>query len=415
MNRHQRRAKSSSRGNSDRPRLGTGGPLSVSAQVNFGIMLYEQGKFNEAVLAYRDAIRVNPGSAEAHSNLGNALRAQGKLSEAMKAYRKAIRINPAFAEAYSNLGVCFREQFKPHDAVAAYRKAIALKPTVAETHDNLGLVLTELGSFSEARAAFVEAIRLAPGKAKFLYDLGDIVRFSPGDPHLLAMERLASNSSSLSIKDRTELHFALGKAYDDAGQHPAAFRQWLEGNALKRRQIAYDETTTLGELDRAQTVFTSEFIQRRANGGDPSSAPIFIFGMPRSGTTLIEQIVSSHPKVVGGGELEYFRESVQELRMATSPELCLGMAGKDFRDLGTRYLNKIKRHAPSENHITDKMPMNFIFAGLIHLALPNASIIHVTRDPIDTCISCFSRLFVVYRTSRTTWLNSAGTTDIIKH
>ena len=204
--------------------------------------------------------------------------------------------------------------------------------------------------------------------------------------------------ASLSIDDRIELHFALGKAYEDLGRDAEAFTQWLDGNALKRRQITYDEAATLGALDRIQAVFTSELIRRWQNVGHPSPVPVFIVGMARSGSTLVEQILASHPQVFGGGELKYFDAAVQGIRTkfggsATFPELVSGMTGEDYRDLGTRYLAEIERLAPAATHITDKMPGNFIFAGLIHLALPNATIIHTIRDPVDTCLSCFSKLF----------------------
>jgi hypothetical protein len=225
-----------------------------------------------------------------------------------------------------------------------------------------------------------------------------MVRFIAADPQIAAMEQLAEDSASLSIGDRIELHFALAKAYDDVGRHAEAFRQWLDGNALKRRQIAYNEPAMLGDLGRAQAVFTAELIQTWQNVGQPSSVPVFIIGMPRSGTTLIEQILASHPKVFGGGELKHFRKAVDGVRTrlggsAIFPELVSGLIAEDFCDLGARYVAEIERLAPAAMRITDKMPGNFIYAGLIHLALPNATIIHVVRHPVDTCISCFSKLF----------------------
>jgi hypothetical protein len=151
-------------------------------------------------------------------------------------------------------------------------------------------------------------------------------------------------------------------------------------------------------LNRTRVVFTSELIRAQQNVGNPSSVPVFIVGMMRSGSTLVEQILASHPQVFGGGELKHFGESVKRIPTtpagsATFPELVLGMTGQDYRDLGTRYLAEIDRFAPRATHVTDKMLENFLFAGLIHLALPNAPIIHTVRDPVDTCLSCFSKLF----------------------
>jgi Sulfotransferase family len=178
------------------------------------------------------------------------------------------------------------------------------------------------------------------------------------------------------------------------GKPENAFGQLLAGNALKRRQLTYNEAKALGAMNHAQAVFTSEYIRTRPNTGNPSSVPVFIVGMPRSGSTLVEQILASHSQVFGGGELRHFRRAVEGIRTERGGStLVSAMTDGDFRDLGARYLAEIERLAPGAARITDKMPGNFNLAGLIHLALPNASIIHTVRDPVDTCISCFSKLF----------------------
>jgi len=151
-------------------------------------------------------------------------------------------------------------------------------------------------------------------------------------------------------------------------------------------------------LDHIRAVFTSELIRKWQNVGYPSPVPVFIVGMVRSGSTLIEQILASHPQVFGGGELTSFPDAVQKIQTnfgssVIFPELVSGMTDEDYRDLGARYLAELERLAPAAIRITDKMPGNFMFAGLIHLALPNAIIIHTLRDPVDTCLSCFSKLF----------------------
>ncbi len=403
------------------------------AYSNLGVALKDQGKFDEAIDACRQAIAINPDMAVAHHNLGVALYNQCKLDEAVAACRQAIAIKPDLVEAYCNLGIALKDQGKFDEAVAACRQAIAIKPDLieahsnlgalllfgqgkldeaievlhqaialnpnfADAHNNLGLALMQLGDLSEARAALEQAVVLAPRKAKYRRDLGEITRIVAGDPHLAAMELLAQDSASLSVGDRIELNFALAKGYEDVGRHAEAFRQWLDGNSLKRQQIKYDEQTTLGAMNRTKAEFTSELIRKWQNVGSPTSVPVFIVGMPRSGSTLVEQILASHPQVFGGGELMHFSSAVEDVRtefggLATSPLPMSAMTGEDFRDLGARYLAETERLAPGTMRITDKMPRNFIFAGLIHLALPNAPIIHTIRDPVDTCISCFSKLF----------------------
>ncbi len=365
---------------------------------SLGVVFYDQGKLDQAMAAYHQAIQIKPDYAEAYYNLGNTLKKQCKLDEARAAYCKVILIKPDYADAYCNLGAVLFDQGKLDEAVAASRQAIALKPDFAIAQNNLAMALQQLGRLPEARSALERAIRLAPRNPRYRRNLADITRFVAGDHRLTEMERLAEDSVSFSVSERIELHFALAKAYDDVGRYAEAFRQWLDGNALKRREIIYNEAVRLGVMDGARAEFTADLIRKWQNVGNPSSLPMFIVGMMRSGSTLVEQILASHPQVFGGGELAYFPLAVQELRTktngrATSPEALSALTGEDYRDLGTRYLAEIERLAPGARHITDKAPINFMFAGLIHLALPNAPIIHTVRDPVDTCISCFSKLF----------------------
>ena len=374
-------------------------PDSAHFHSNLGNALRDQGQLVEAVAAYRQAIRIDPDYAEFYSNLGNALRDRDQLDEAICAYEQAIRLQPVRAEFHLNLGIALRYQGKLDGAVAAFRQAITFKPGLVDAHDYLGIALLELGRVPECRAVWEEAVRLAPRNTKCLHNLAEIVRFVDGDPRLAAMEQLGEDNAALSNEDRVHLHFALAKAYADVGRHADAFRQWLDGNALKRRKVTYHEAATLGAMDRARAVFTPELFQRFQNKGPPSPVPIFIVGMPRSGTTLIEQILASHPQVFGGGEMKHFAAAVDKIRMASGglriyPELTPDMTDQDFHDLGAQYLAAIRPLAPSAMRVTDKMPVNFMFVGLIHLALPNAVIIHARRDPVDTCLSCFSKLFV---------------------
>ncbi|MEJ0067726.1 MAG: sulfotransferase [Pseudomonadota bacterium] len=213
------------------------------------------------------------------------------------------------------------------------------------------------------------------------------------------MEMLAQIPGSYSEKDQISLHLALAKAYADIGWHERSFRQLLEGNALKRRSFVYDEAAELRRFERIPAVFTPAFINRHRDLGAPSPVPVFIVGMPRSGTTLVEQILASHPAVFGAGELEDFRSLTTQFIGPTDmptpfPESAASLTGAQLRQLGAAYLDRIQARAPTAARITDKLPINFAYAGLIHLALPQARIIHLRRNPLDTCLSCFSKLFV---------------------
>jgi hypothetical protein len=222
-------------------------------------------------------------------------------------------------------------------------------------------------------------------------------QIAPGDPDLLAMEKLASDPKLVSINDRIYLHFALGKAYGDLKDHERSFQHLLEGNALKRQQVSYNDSAERILSERIREVFTPELMRDKRDLGDPSRMPVFIVGMPRSGTTLIEQILASHPKVFGGGELLDFVEAArlrsQDAVAREFAEVVSRMDGQQLREIGARYFTTVQRLAPDAERITDKTPGNFRRAGLINLALPNARIIHARRDPLDTCFSCFSKLF----------------------
>ena len=226
------------------------------------------------------------------------------------------------------------------------------------------------------------------------------VKFTPDNPHLKTMQAMRDGAVPLTDTDRLQLDYALAKAYADLKDHKRSFEHLLSGSKLKRAQIQYDEPAALALFDRIEAVFTPELIRRKAKlgGGEPSSVPIFVLGMPRSGTTLVEQILASHPQVLGAGEL---KASTTWSTRCTAPmarpspilNLCRRSTRRRIGKIGARYLAEIRKLAPQAPHITDKMPSNYYFVGLIHLALPNATIIHTMRDPVDTCISCFSKLF----------------------
>jgi tetratricopeptide (TPR) repeat protein len=406
-------------------------PDFVDAYFNLGNALQGQGKLDEAIEHYQRAIALKPGYAEAHNNLGNSLKQQGRVEEAMAHYQRAIALKPDYAEAHNNLGIAFKEQdkldeamahyqrafaLKPGsadahnnlgnglrqqgkygEAMAHYQRAIALKPDYAEAHNNLSIALKEQGQFDEAQRAGERALELASRNGRYYRQLFDGRRVVSDDRHLAAAEKLAEDMTSLPMGDQKELHFALGKAYADLGQRERSFRHFLDGNALKRRESVYNEPATLGFLDRIRSVFTAELMHSKRDLGDPSMVPIFIVGMPRSGTTLVEQILASHPKVFGAGELTEFGKAVTSLGMPNGalsfPEAVPALSAEQLRQLGASYLDSVRAAASGAVLITDKMPGNFRFVGLIHLALPNARIIHVRRDPIDTCLSCFSQLF----------------------
>jgi tetratricopeptide (TPR) repeat protein len=407
-------------------------PAFAAAWNNLGTCLRELKRPEEAESVYRKALELAPNDPGTLDNLALALKDLDRLDEAAGFLRRALAVDARNDKFLVHYAVVLIDQNKPDEAATAaqsaaalnpgspdaahamgrvafargnldaslnhYRRAIALKPDFADAHNNMGNVLKDLGQLTAAHAAFVESLRLDPDIAGVYANLADTKKFTPGDPDLAAMERLTATSERRSKSDRLQLDFALGKAYADLKDYDRSFRHLVAANAAKRTMIVYDERRALALFDRIEATFTREFIAGKSGGGDPSAMPIFVIGMPRSGTTLIEQILASHPAVHGAGELKTFSDVVNAVRgphgnILAYPEFMPALDAGALRRLGARYVSEVRKLAPAPTHVTDKMPSNYYFAGLIHLALPNAKIIHVSRDPVDTCISCFSKLF----------------------
>jgi tetratricopeptide (TPR) repeat protein len=219
-----------------------------------------------------------------------------------------------------------------------------------------------------------------------------------GDENLLALESQLPNAKSLSTDKQISLHYALGKAYDDLKNYDQAFPHFIEGARLKRSKLNYDAKADQARVEHIINLVDKPFFDTLLDAGDPSNVPIFILGMPRSGTTLTEQIIASHPDVYGAGELDDLMAIVQRQIGNTSTDLTFPASLKNLDPdtlsaWGQDYITGLHQQAPNAKHITDKMPINYMAMGLIPLMLPHAKIIHVKRNPIDTCVSCFTRLF----------------------
>jgi tetratricopeptide (TPR) repeat protein len=345
------------------------------------------------------ALKLNPDYATAHNNRANVLRDLKRPESALASCETALALEPGYVEALNTRGGALADLKRPAEALASYDAAIAIAPSYATAHDNKGVLLAELGRLTEAKEVFESAIKLAPKRTRAYYNMSIITRLTPDSPHLRAMEELAQNMSALSVDEQIDLDFALGKALADIGERESSFRRLLHGNALKRRHMFYHEAAALAVFERIRTTFTGDLMRSHAGGGDASRAPVFILGMPRSGTTLIEQILAGHPGVFAAGEIDDFNNAVTTLygdagECPRYPEFVAAASRERLRDLGADYVARIGAAASGAKRITNKTPENYLFAGLIHLALPNARIIYARRDPLDTCFSCFSQLFV---------------------
>jgi tetratricopeptide (TPR) repeat protein len=357
-------------------------PGHCNAHNNLGTAQVAQGRFADAVTHYEHALSLNPGHPNTHYNLGIALAALGRIDGAVAQYRRALFLNPDYAEAHNNLGNLLLAQSLSDEAMAHYRRALAIDPHHASAHNNLGGILRDLGKFDDALTHFDRAIAINPSSAEAHYNRAEVRTFRRGDLELASLEALAGEDSLF-------IHFALGKAFEDIGDYARSFEHLMRGNALKRSRIEYDERSATALFGRIAEAFDSSVFERRQGEGNASEIPIFIVGMPRSGTTLIEQILASHPQIHGAGELQILPAS-----LPTGLPECIGLLdGAALRRIGQSYISRLPALGDGQIRIVDKLPDNFLRIGLIRLILPNARIIHTVRNPIDTCVSCYSKLF----------------------
>jgi tetratricopeptide (TPR) repeat protein len=371
-------------------------PFHAEAHNNLGNLLHNLGRHREAIGHYEQALAIRRGYAEAHINLGHALGAIGRREEGLAHYRQGLAAGPENPEIHNCVANMLLMLGRTEEAAAHCEQAISIRPDYVEAHHTLGNALRTLGKLDAAARAFERAIALAPERAAGYWNLVTSKDVAADDPHWLALNKLAQRIASLTPTERIDLHFALAKGLADIDEHTQSFRHLLAGNSLKREHVHYDESRTLQRFKRIKAVFTPALMQRKQGPADAASAPIFIIGMPRSGTTLIEQILASHPKVFGAGELSDFGRLVKTAcggEESSFPDKIPEWGSEAFYDLGKSYLQVIQQLAPDAERVTDKMPYNFNYAGLIYLALPNARIVHVCRDLRDVAFSCFALLF----------------------
>ncbi len=360
-----------------------------------------QGEARAALGFAERALALQPNHALAWLVRGNLLNEQKRHDEALASFARSLSLQADLAEAWLGRGDALRDLRQIDEAVVAYEKALAIKPDLASAYNALGLVSLENGQTEDAQRTFRKSIEIDPTAGGFYLNLAATKKFSADDPDLAAMEAFAAGATGTSKDDRALLDFALGKAYADIGDHRRSFQHFLAANSAHRSTVKYDESETFSILDGIEKVFTRELIAAKAGAGDPSSRPIFIIGMPRSGSTLIEQILASHPAISGAGEVSAFVDALDDVLnsrppardLPLYPEVVPALPSSAIGSIGNKYIARLAALAPEKERATDKMLANFLYAGLIHLALPNAVILHTARDPLFSCVSSFSLKF----------------------
>ena len=381
--------------------------VSQAIALNDGIYVYHRnlcelyrrlGSLEKAVASGQRATILKEDDIDAHYNLGLALADSGLMQEAADSYHRALALNPKHGLSWNNLGAALEKLGNESAAEEAYSRAVQLDQRHHEAQNNLGAIYSVQGKLDEARTCFEKAIEATPGFISPHYNLSSLKVYDKDDPHLKLLEEMAlTTGANQSLDERIRLSFALGKAREDVGSHDTAFVAYENGNRLKHNRLSMDERKADGNLAKIMEVFDQPFFEARTKPALSDRTPVFIVGLPRSGTTLIEQILASHPEVYGGGELSELREVLATPSGVTAGrtfiEYAADLSPVEFETLGHEYLERVWALSPRSRFITDKMPANYFFIGMIHLIFPDAKIIHSVRDPIDSCFSCYARLF----------------------
>ncbi|MDN3518271.1 sulfotransferase [Aquisalimonas lutea] len=313
-----------------------------------------------------------------------------RSEDAEREARKAVELDPTSHRGWMNLGSALRHQDRFDESEAAYDRAEARGAQGYYLALNRGLLARARSSMDDAVGWFRKALDIDPFGVDAITALAHVREFQADDPWLPYFPKAAKGASSWTRKQRIGFFFAWAKALDQAGRHQDAFRCMEEGNR-QEREVYSDEAVANHQrfLERVESIITAEWIRDRQTAGIDDPVPIFIVGMPRSGTTLVEQILSAHPAVHGAGELS----TLGDLVPRPLPDALAELPSADMAALAQEYVDHVRSLAPEAQRVTDKMPHNFRFVGLIAAAFPRATIIHCRRDPMDVCLSNFQHNF----------------------
>jgi len=379
-----------------------GNPDNVDALRLLGTVSLGAGRLHEAERLFRRALAQAPDYIEAQLDLGRALKEQQRLEEAIQSFEKAAALQPDNLQAHFLLASVLAPAARTYDAIAAYRRVLELRPNHAGALLGLGHTLKTVGRQEEAVAAYRDCIRLKPANGETYWSLANLKTYTLSDEDIVAMETQVARKDEdedFNSQSRVNFLFALAKAWEDQGDFDRAWQYYREGNTTQRMEENYDPVRTEVLNDELIKVFDREFLEQQGGQGNPSPEPIFIVGLPRSGSTLLEQILASHSMVEGTAELPYaglVASSINRNRAdgVNYPRAVRELGAGQFRQLGQDYLDLARIHrTEGRPRFVDKMPNNFPAIGFLHLILPNAKIIDARRYPLDSCLSCYRQLF----------------------
>jgi len=385
---------------------------------------YARGAYAEAVTYYQELVGIKPPRADTLNNLGAALCKLGRYQEAEDYFRQAIGKKPDYPEAHSNLGTVRRLQGHFAEAEFSLRRALKLKPNYVDARSNLGLTLAFQGRLRDAKTHFEKVLRVAPRHTDALLGMGYVARMegcfdeagalfkrvlevNPKMPGawaaLVGIREMASSdgawleraeqiaASGIAPLEEADVRFAIGKYCDDVGEFDRAFKSYKRANRLLKTVAEnYEPDARTRFVDDLIRLYTRESIADAKAGASASMKPVFVVGMMRSGTSLAEQIIASHPAAIGAGELQFWNDAVR----VHEALIRRGELGEPIRkQLAEGYLRTLAGYSVDALRIVDKTPVNSDYLGVIHSVFPNARIIYMRRDPIDTCLSCYFQQF----------------------
>jgi Flp pilus assembly protein TadD len=375
-------------------------PRYVEAHNNLALLYSAQKKEVDALRILGDALKFAPGNSQTLLITGRIQNRRSNYAAAEQASRAVLKADPDNAEALTLLGQVLHETDRYDEALEVLKKAVAQKQDNPEALNFYGVALKSVGRLDEAREYILKSLELNDSMYGAYANLNDLVDFSKdkGEELFDRMDAILEASSNLEAEHLLPLHFAYAKALEDRGEHERALEHYIVGGRMKRAQLDYNEGETFGFFDAIRGAFPKEVFANRKYPGLPDERPVFIIGMPRSGSTLVEQILSSHPDVYGAGEVKYLSRALGQLRdrfpsLPKYPQMMDKMTPAQLDIVAKNYLLALSTGAGDAKRITDKLLTNYFFVGLIHLLYPKAKFIHTARDPVDTCLSGFTKLF----------------------
>lgn len=367
-------------------------PNYAEAYFNIGVIYYEISQLTKAINYYLKAIEANPGYSDAHNNLGITYLDLGKLDKSIKHLELAISFRPEFPEAHNNLGSVYQEKGSLDAAINSYKRAITLKNNFAQAHTNLGIIQEKTGKFDDALLSYSNAINHDPKNVSAHFNLSYLKTFNTEDQQVLQMHSILS-TDSVDQTDRARLCFALARVYENLGDSEKLFEYLNQGNSLRKQVLNFSFNSSNNNNSYLKNIFKNLNDHNFESPKSSQICPIFIVGMPRSGTTLLEQIISSHREVYGAGELKNLNEiliPIFQNQLNSSDSIITNEIVSSIR---SQYIESLINLNIKEATITDKWPLNFRYVGFILSAFPNAKIIHSKRDSIATCWSIYKHFF----------------------